>query len=168
MATINLDDLMEKAKELADAAGKKTGELYELSKYKYECIRLSNELKKLYEKLGSTVYKQVKTGGSDNEEIDIITAEIDDRRLRIAEIKDIMAEMTNKKSAKAAAQPIRRTAYSARSAAQSLKRRSPLAAAAMKKAAIAATPPVIARRRKKRKNNPLDILQTAYYTVIYK
>ncbi len=100
MATINLDDLMEKAKELADAAGKKTGELYELSKYKYECIRLSNELKKLYEKLGSTVYKQVKTGGSDNEEIDVITAEIDDRRLRIAEIKDIMAEMTNKKICK--------------------------------------------------------------------
>lgn len=100
MATINLDDLMEKAKEFADAAGKKTGELYELSKYKYECIRLSNELKKLYEKLGSTVYKQVKTGGSDNEEIDVITAEIDDRRLRIAEIKDIMAEMTNKKICK--------------------------------------------------------------------
>lgn len=100
MATINLDDLMEKAREFADAAGKKTGELYELSKYKYECIRLSNELKKLYEKLGSTVYKQVKTGGSDNEEIDVITAEIDDRRLRIAEIKDIMAEMTNKKICK--------------------------------------------------------------------
>lgn len=100
MATINLDDLMEKAKELADAAGKKTGELYELSKYKYECIRLSNELKKLYERLGSTVYKQVKTGGGDNAEIDAITAEIDDRRLRMTEIRDIMAEMTNKKVCK--------------------------------------------------------------------
>ena len=100
MATINLDDLMEKAKELADAAGKKTGELYELSKYKYECIRLSNEMKKLYEKLGAVVYKQVKTGNGDNKEIDAIASEIDDRKLRIAEIKDIMAEMMNKKICK--------------------------------------------------------------------
>lgn len=100
MASINLDDLMEKARELADAAGKKTGELYELSKYKVECIRLSNELKKLYEKLGATVYKAVKTSDSDNSEIDAITAEIDDRRIRIAEIKDIMAELSDKQICK--------------------------------------------------------------------
>lgn len=100
MATINLDDLMEKAKELADAAGKKTASFMSSQSTNMNASRLSNELKKLYEKLGSTVYKQVKTGGSDNAEIDVITAEIDDRRLRIAEIKDIMAEMTNKKICK--------------------------------------------------------------------
>lgn len=97
MASINLDELMEKAKEFADVAGKKTNELYELSKYKYESVRISNELKKLYEKLGATVYKLVRSGSTDNSEIDTITAEIDDAKRRLATIKMIMADMQNKK-----------------------------------------------------------------------
>lgn len=97
MASINLEELMERAKEFADVAGKKTNELYELSKYKYESVRISNELKKLYEKLGLTVYKLVRSGNTDNSEIDAVTAEIDDAKRRLMTIKMIMADMQNKK-----------------------------------------------------------------------
>ena len=97
MASINLEDLMGRAKDFADVAGKKTNELYELSKYKYESVRISNELKKLYEKLGTTVYRLVRSGNSDNNEIDVITAEIDDAKRRLLQVKAAMAAMQNKK-----------------------------------------------------------------------
>ena len=103
MASINLEELRERAKDFADAAGKKTNELYELSKYKYESVRISSELKKLYEKLGVTVYKLVRSGSTDNTEIDGITAQIDDAKRRLFQVKAIMAEMQNKKLCKCGA-----------------------------------------------------------------
>ena len=97
MASINLEELKVRAKDFADAAGKKTNELYELSKYKYESVRISSELKKLYEKLGVTVYKLVRCGSTDNSEIDEITAQVDDAKRRLFQVKAAMAQMQNKK-----------------------------------------------------------------------
>ena len=103
MASINLEELKERARDFADAAGKGTNELYELSKYKYESVRISNELKKLYETLGLTVYKLVRSGSTDNSEIDGITAQIDDAKRRLFQVKAAMAAMQNKKLCKCGA-----------------------------------------------------------------
>ncbi len=52
-----LDDLVSKAKELADTVGKATGELVDDSRVKLQELKLSSELKDAYERLGSVVYE---------------------------------------------------------------------------------------------------------------
>lgn len=86
------DDLVLKAKDLADAASKKTGEIYEISKYKCECIKLNGELKKLYEQLGSSVYSMVKNNYDNEELVHSLTEEIDERLARLKEINAILSE----------------------------------------------------------------------------
>lgn len=95
MATSRFDDFVLKAKDIADAATKKTGELYEISKYKYECIKINGEVKKLYEQLGSSVYSMVKGGYDNRELIDSLTEEIDECLDRLREINDIISDMKN-------------------------------------------------------------------------
>lgn len=86
-----LDELVLRARELADTAGKKTADLYEVSKYKYECIRLNGEIKRLYEQLGSSVYSMIK-GGYDNDDlVDSLCEDIDERLARLKEINRIIA-----------------------------------------------------------------------------
>lgn len=87
------DDLVLKAKDLADAASKKTGEFYEISKYKCECIKLNGELKKLYEQLGSSVYSMVKNGYDNDELVHSLTEEIDERMDRLKEITALIDEI---------------------------------------------------------------------------
>lgn len=87
------DDIILKARDLADAASKKTGELYEISKFKYECIRLNGEVKKLYEQLGSSVYYMIKEKYENNELVESLAEEIDERLARLKEINKIISEM---------------------------------------------------------------------------
>ena len=75
MAT--LDNLMNKAKELADSVGKATGELVDDSRLKIQEIKLSSELKDAYERLGSVVYDSIKTGTQNQALVDLVVSEID-------------------------------------------------------------------------------------------
>ena len=95
MTTSMFDDFVLKAKDIADAAGKKTTELYEISKYKYECIKINGEIKRLYEQLGSSVYSMVKNGYDNNDLIDSLTEEIDEHLQRLKEINNIIADKKN-------------------------------------------------------------------------
>ena len=61
------DDLLLKAKTVANAAGKKTGELVEVSKLKLEAVQINSDIQKAYERLGSVVYEQEKTGADNND-----------------------------------------------------------------------------------------------------
>ncbi len=91
------DEFVLKAKDIADAAGKKTNELYEISKSKYECIKLNGEIKKLYEQLGSSVYSMVK-GGYDNDElVDSLTEEIDECMEQLRLINEELAQRKNER-----------------------------------------------------------------------
>lgn len=93
MPTSMFDDFVLKAKDICDTATRKTEELYEISRYKYECIKLNGEIKKLYEQLGSSVYSMVK-GKYDNDElIDSLTEEIDEHMERLKEINGILSGM---------------------------------------------------------------------------
>ncbi len=75
MAT--LDNLMNKAKELADSVGKVTGELVDDSRLKLQEMKLSSELKDAYERLGSVTYDSIKTGTQNQALVDLVVSEID-------------------------------------------------------------------------------------------
>ncbi|MEG0894202.1 MAG: hypothetical protein RSE93_00690 [Oscillospiraceae bacterium] len=89
------DNLFDRAKEVYDAASKKTCEVYETSKLKLEIVNLNNEIKKLYEKLGSCVYSMVKADYENQDVLDSITEEIDDCKIRINYLQKKLGEMKN-------------------------------------------------------------------------
>jgi len=95
MQTGRLDDILLKAKDVCDIAAKKGGELYAVSKYRYERIRLHGEVKKLYEQLGGAVYAMVKEKYSNDELIASLTEEIDNHLARIKELDALLCEAKN-------------------------------------------------------------------------
>lgn len=89
------DSFFDKAKDVADIASKKTGELVEISKYKIESVKINNEVEKLYQKLGNSVYLMVK-GGYDNQElIEGLTEDIDEMLMRLEAVNEKISDMKN-------------------------------------------------------------------------
>ena len=72
-----LDDLVSKAKELADTVGKATGELVDDSRIKLQELKLNSELKDAYERLGSVTYDAMKNGVENKALMDLVVSEID-------------------------------------------------------------------------------------------
>lgn len=89
------DRFLDKAKDVCDIATKKTGEIYEVSKIKLECISINNEVKKLFEKLGSCVYSMVKANYENQDVIDSIIEEIDECKKRLVLLHDKLCELKN-------------------------------------------------------------------------
>lgn len=71
------DELVTKAKELADTVGRATGELVDDSRQKLQELRLSSELKDAYERLGSVMYDSIKSGEENRALVDLVVSEID-------------------------------------------------------------------------------------------
>ena len=90
-----LDDLINSAKNLVDIAGKKTDNVVEVSKLKYQCVQMSAELKSLYEKLGTAVYTMVKSDFSNKELMDSLIEEIDSLKERIDQVNQEIAKRKN-------------------------------------------------------------------------
>lgn len=80
------DCFVEKARDVCDAATKKTGELVEISKLKMECASLNGEIRRLYEKLGGCVYSMVKANYDNQDVIDGIIEEVDECKARLREL----------------------------------------------------------------------------------
>lgn len=89
------DDLLIKAKNVANAAGKKTGELVEVSKLKLEAVQINSDIQKAYERLGNVVYEQEKTGADNNDLIALCVSEIDGL---LAELTDLNAKINEVKN----------------------------------------------------------------------
>ena len=90
-----LDDLINSAKNLVDIAGKKTDNVVEVSKLKYQCVQMSADLKSLYEKLGNAVYTMVKSDFSNKELMDSLIEEIDSLKERIDQVNQEIAKRKN-------------------------------------------------------------------------
>ncbi|MBQ8791460.1 MAG: hypothetical protein IJZ51_09130 [Ruminiclostridium sp.] len=71
------DELMNKAKNIADAGLKKADEIYRISKLKLKCVQLDNQIKAKYTELGKTVYGMVKHDSADSEKISAYVMEIE-------------------------------------------------------------------------------------------
>lgn len=92
----NFDGVINKAKSFINVAGKKTGEVVEVTKLKMEKLNKEAELQKKYELLGKICYanlksKDVESGKMKNiiEEIDALDKNIKGITERILNMKDI-------------------------------------------------------------------------------
>lgn len=89
------DNFLNKAKEVADAAAQKTGEVLEVSKLKLQEVKLTNSINKAYCELGSLYFNSVKFGGN-NEQINACIAEIEGLLQQQAELQRCEEQFTAK------------------------------------------------------------------------
>ena len=88
------DEVLAKAKDVADSTGKLTGEMVEVGKLKYKAKQISWETERMYARLGVIVYEAKKTGGDFDavvdaavEEIDALNAKLDVLEEKIRDIR---------------------------------------------------------------------------------
>lgn len=89
------DTFVEKAKDVCNIATKKTGDMVEVSKIKLECVKVNNQIKRLYENLGSSVYSMKKSKFENEAVIDSLTEEIDEELVRLSELNSKIADIQN-------------------------------------------------------------------------
>ena len=77
-----VDEFVFMAKNAADVASKKTGEVVESSKVRYQMKQLEWEIEKAYAKLGAIVYESRKSTEPFEEIIQLAVSEIDDLKER--------------------------------------------------------------------------------------
>ena len=80
-------------KDTLESAGKKTGEVVEVSKMKLQIAQQRAELSKAYEKLGAMVYDMMKSDAQDSSAIDVCIDEIDFIFSKIAEAESKVNEL---------------------------------------------------------------------------
>lgn len=92
-----IEDIFGKAKQVANAAGKKTGELVEISKLKLSAMQINSDIKELYEKLGSAVYSMKKANYDNPELVVSLVEEIDEKRVELREVNEKVAVLQKSK-----------------------------------------------------------------------
>lgn len=88
------DEILDKAKIVADTATKVTGEVVEISKNKLQAIKINSNLQKAYEKLGAAVYHAQKTNEDVSGQVALYVSEIDGL---LVELKEVTARMNENK-----------------------------------------------------------------------
>ena len=78
-----VDEFIFMAKSAADVASKKTGEVVESSKLKYQVKQTEWDIEKAYAKLGAIVYESKRSSEDLSDVISISVAEIDDLNLKL-------------------------------------------------------------------------------------
>lgn len=89
-----LDELLFGAKQVASIATRKTGEAVEISKLKMQASQVNTMMQSTYERMGSLLYEQEKTG-TDNSDLiavcikeqDGLLAELNEINTKISDIK---------------------------------------------------------------------------------
>lgn len=89
------DNIIETAKDVYGVASKKTGELVEISKIKLECVKINGEIKKLYERLGNTVYSMMKANYENQSLVDSLVEEITENLNKLAELNTKLSDIKN-------------------------------------------------------------------------
>ena len=92
MADIN--EILDKAKDLAQTAGEKSQEIYHISKLKFEITQLKMKVDKNYASIGKKVYeskkeeKELPDFSAQIEGIDLLKADIEEKRDLISTLKN--------------------------------------------------------------------------------
>ena len=90
----DLNEIIDKAKDLAQTAGEKSQDIYQISKLKVEITQLNMKLDKNYGSIGKKVYNSIKEGNempdfaASIEEIDLLKADIEEKKDLISAIKN--------------------------------------------------------------------------------
>ena len=87
------DDVVDKAKDIAETAGKKAEKVVEVSKLKLRVSQINSEAKKVYEKLGSAVYHMKKANYEDEGLIASVVEEVDGLYAERAKIEARLASL---------------------------------------------------------------------------
>lgn len=90
-----IDNIIDKARDVCDLATKKTTEVVESSKIKLDCVRVNGEIKKLYEKLGSTVYSMMRSNYENKELVDSLAEEIDEELEKLKLLNEKLSDVKN-------------------------------------------------------------------------
>ncbi len=89
------EDVISRAKAMAEATGKKTGELVETTKIKLEIAELQREIAALYEGLGRLVYDGRQSGESVEDMIESCVAHLEEQNAYLQELQDRVLENRN-------------------------------------------------------------------------
>ena len=89
------EEVLSRAKVLAEAAGRKTGEVVENTKVKMEISQIQREVASLYEGLGRLVYDGKKSGESVDDMVDACVAHLDEQNAYLEELRDRLLESKN-------------------------------------------------------------------------
>jgi ribosomal protein S27AE len=90
-----LDEVINKAKKVADVAGKKTDDAVQYSKLKIKEAQLNGDIRNKFEKLGSLIYQMAKSDDKNNDEFDALIAEIDECYEKLSDIDGKIDELKN-------------------------------------------------------------------------
>lgn len=89
----NWNTILDKAKDVANMAGKKTGEVVETSKLKLQGFSINGDIQSAYEKMGGLVYRARKEGVDNTPEIEECIHEIDELLAALNELESKIAEI---------------------------------------------------------------------------
>lgn len=92
------EDVYAKAKSAADFAGKKTGELVEISRLKINAAELQSKINKEFEAMGLLVYNAAKEHVDCTAQVEKKSAGVDALYAQLAEVNDKIAELKRKKN----------------------------------------------------------------------
>lgn len=90
-----LDDLLIKAKDLANAAGNKAQEMAELTKLRLQAAQLRSDLDANYLKMGEIVYELKKADTENEDLIAMCIAEIDAQHRELEELNQKIDDLKN-------------------------------------------------------------------------
>lgn len=88
-------DFLKKARTVSESAGRRTDELYRLSRLKLRSVLIRNDIKNRYEELGMRVYEMYHSGEENTNELLSRTGEIDGLLRRLEETERKIAELSH-------------------------------------------------------------------------
>lgn len=91
------EDIISKAKNVADAAGKKTGEMVEITKLRLSVSDAESKLNREFAELGERVYKAAKEQTDVTEYVNEKSAKIDGTYAEIVGLKEKIAQLKKEK-----------------------------------------------------------------------
>ena len=93
-----MEEVLCKARDLADAAGKKTGDLVNLTKLKFEAAEVSRTISMKMEKIGRVMYESHTTGEECGETLETLFAEIAELEGKADALADKMDDLRRTKT----------------------------------------------------------------------
>lgn len=89
------EEVLSRAKEVAQAAGKKTEEFVEITKVRVQIGDLRREISSLYEGLGRLVYDARKADESVEDMVDACISQLDDLQAELARLEERVLQSKN-------------------------------------------------------------------------
>ena len=94
---LNFDKLVNKARDVAEVASKKTGEVIDISKLKLKSAGIKADISKIHERIGSLVCQAAKSGTNFDQIVDKL---VEDAKALEDELYDLETEINSSKGVK--------------------------------------------------------------------